>query len=238
MTQRATVFCSSCGVENPIASRYCSACGAVMGTVPSVPPQEQPASAEPPQAAPAPAVAREGLVAAGRQRFAYTALAICSVLGVLVTFMGFGTFGLEWGKQGGGLITTIARPAPGYIVGIFLIIALNPVFFRLVAPRRADVGMAAFRRYRRTLRERDGIRLLLNPGSLRAGVIVLSLVWIGIGAMPIYNLGSLRDQGFDVAVGLYAAMAVPILGLITTLAMWPGGAEIVYMDRQGVITRG
>ena len=236
MEARSTIFCMACGVENPREARFCAGCGAAIGASAAAQPASSATSSVPPTAGTA--VVREAIVASPLQRVAQVTMGICGGLVAIVVFMGFGVDGLEWGHRGGSFLIEIARPAPGYLIGAFLILFLNPAFFRRVAPRRRDAGMAEVRSYRRTLRTRDGIRLLLAPGGLRAGVVVLSLLWIGIGAIAWYNFGNLGDEGFDVATGMYAAMAIPVAGLIATACMWPIKPEVVYMDRKGAITRG
>ena len=238
MGARSTVFCSSCGTENPVSGRFCSACGAPLGVVtPQAAPVAVVAStvATPPTG---PTVVREGIVASPLQRFAIVAAALCAVAALLVVVLGFGTGGLAWGSRGEGFVKTIAHPAPGYVVGVFLIILLNAAFFRRLAPRRRDIGMAALRKYRRNLRERDGIRFLMAPGGVRPGVVIMSLLWIGIGGIAWYNVGSLGDEGLDLGVGLYLSMMIPVAGVIANVCLWPFRPEIAYMDAQGVITRG
>lgn len=230
MAARTTVFCSSCGVENQATAHFCSACGA------AIPAATAPAAAPVARAAPtSPTVVREGIVATGLQRFGYVAALIASVAAIIATFLGIAKVGgLEWGSSSIGY----ALPAPGYVVGLFIILILNPIVFRVLTPRRRDVGMAPVRSYRRTLRQRDGIRLLLNPSGLRAGIAILALLWIGLAGMAFYNLGNIKDEGFDVALGLYACLVIPILAVIAVACVWPVNPEIVYMDREGLITRG
>lgn len=228
MNARTTVFCSACGVENPIEALFCSACGAKMGTATTAP--------EPTSAA-APAVVREGIVATGVQRVAYAVAAICGLAAFVVTVLAFGSGGLAWATRESGFLE-IAGPAPGYVGGVLLIVVLNAFLLRRLVPRRRDVGAAVLRRYRRTLRERDGIRFLLVPGGLRAGIVIISLLWIGIGGIALYNLAQVGDNGWEAGTGLYLSMVIPVIGLISTACVWPFAAETVYMDRQGVITRG
>ncbi len=209
MSTPSKVFCSSCGVENLPGAKFCSACGAAMGAAVVT---RAPASG--------PTVVREGLVGSALQRAAHvtmTLAALVTVLAVLAAFFG----ALEWGSKTSGFLETRALPGAGYIVLALLIVILNPMLFRVIVPRRRDVGMQAVRRYRRTLRERDGIHLLLAPGAI---------AWV--------NIGSLGDEGFDVQVGIYVCTVLPIVGLIATICLWPFRSERVYMDRQGVITRG
>ena len=226
MTTRSKVYCSSCGGGNSAEEKFCSTCGSTMGMVNA-------------PAAPTTTVVREGVVATGVQHVGYTGASIVAILTLLVTIFGLGdVFGLRWGSRPVGFLTEIAKPAPGYIVGIVIVLILNASFFRLMAPRRRDVGMSAVRSYRRTLRTRDGIRLLLSPSGLRAGVVTVSLLWIGMGAMALFDFGILGDDGFDTGTGLYASIVLPILGVIATACLWPMSTETVSMDRRGVIIRG
>jgi len=234
MAARTTVFCSSCGVENQATAHFCSACGAVIAAA-TAPAAASAAAPVTRAAATSPTVVREGIVATGLQRFGYIAALIASVAAIIATFLGIAKVGgLEWGSSSIGY----ALPAPGYVVGLFIILILNPIVFRVLTPRRRDVGMAPVRSYRRTLRQRDGIRLLLNPSGLRAGIAILALLWIGLAGMAFYNLGNVKDEGFDVSLGLYACLVIPILAVIAVACVWPVNPEIVYMDREGLITRG
>jgi hypothetical protein len=233
MAARTTVFCSSCGVENQATAHFCSACGAVIAAV-SAPASPSGAKASAPAAA-SPTVVREGIVATGLQRFAYVAASVLGLAALIASFLGIAKVGgLEWGTSDLGY----ALPAPGYVVGVFIIVILNLIVFRLLVPRRRDVGMAAVRSFRRTLRERDGIRMLLNPNGLRAGIVILALLWIGHAGMAFNNLGNVEDEGFDAALGLYVCLVIPILAVIAVACVWPVKPEVVYMDRDGLITRG
>lgn len=240
MSARNTVFCSSCGVENLAGARFCSACGAAMLVVTAPTAKTAPITTTAPAAAPitaaaSPTIVREGIVGTGLQRFAYLAASLAGIAALFAVFLGIPHVGgLEWGTRPDGF----ALPAPLYVVGMIIVIILNPLVFRMVHPRQRDVGRAAVRSYRRTLRQRDGIRLLLNPSGLKAGIVIEALLWVGLGALAYYNLGNLQDQGFDVAVGLYACLAIPIVGVIGAACLWPVSPDIVYMDRAGVITRG
>ena len=237
MAARTTVFCSSCGVENQATAHFCSACGAVIAAPvgSAAAPTASPAAKAAAPAGASPTIVREGIVATGLQRFGYVAASVLGLAAVIVSFLGIAKVGgLEWGSSGLGY----ALPAPGFVVGVIIIVILNPIVFRILTPRRRDVGMAAARSFRRTLRERDGIRLLLNPSGLKAGIVIVALLWIGLAGMAFYNLGNVKDEGFDPAVGLYACLVIPILAVIAVACVWPVGPEIVYMDREGVITRG
>lgn len=234
MTTRTTLFCSSCGTENPIGGRFCSACGVVMGEVAGTP-----GSGPATPAGAAATVVREGLAGTLLQRVAVTVSALLAALLVCATVLGMGaTSGIVWATRRSGALTEVAHPAILYAFGTVLAIVLLSAFFRNLAPKRADVGMKALRHYRRTLRERDGIRVLLQPGGVRTGVVVVCLLWLGLAGIAWYNLGDLRDQGADIAFGMWVSIVVPLIALVPTIALWPFGAERVFMDRQGVITRG
>lgn len=235
MTTRTTLFCSSCGMENPIGGRFCSTCGVPLGTVAA--PAAVPATIPP--VATDPRVVQEGLAGTLVQRIAQPMVSLIALAVFLITVLGMGTTsGWVWATRQSGIMIEVAHPAIAYAIGAVLAVLLPALFFKILVPHRRDVGMKAVRRYRRTVRERDGIRLLLKPGGLRAGVVVISLLWLGLAALAWFNLGSLRDEGATIEFGMWLAIALPLVGLVPTVVMWPFSGERVFMDRQGAITRG
>lgn len=235
MTTRTTVFCSSCGMENPIAGRFCSTCGVALGTVGGTPVPL--AGAAPPPVGVT--TVTEGLVGTLVQRIAMPSVSLLGLAALVATVMGMGaTSGWVWATRRTGALIEVAHPALGYGIGAVLAIILAAAFFRILNPKPRDVGMKAARRYRRTLRERDGIRLLLRPGGVRSGVVVMTLLWLGLIGLAWMNLSDLRDEGATIEFGMWLAILIPAVGLVPTIAMWPFRAERVFMDRQGNITRG
>lgn len=226
MTARTTAFCSSCGMENPIEARFCSTCGVAMGTV-----------------IPSPVAAttgpvREGLAGTRLQGFAQIALQLVALVTFLATILGMGTSSTwVWATRPVGSLVEVAHPAIGYAVLAVLLILLSSAFIRLLYPKRKDVGIKGIRQFRRTLREHHGIRLLLQPAGLRPGIILMSLMWIGMVAIAWFNLGTLSDQGANLEMGMWLALALPALGLACTVTMWPFSSETVFMERDGTLIR-
>jgi hypothetical protein len=93
------------------------------------------------------------------------------------------------------------------------------------------------RAYRRTLREDEGIRLLLAAAWLRTGVVVLSVLWAVLGVIAVSELNRLDDAGHEIGGALYAGLVLVAVGLASAIAVWPWKAESLYMDRIGGIIR-
>jgi hypothetical protein len=193
-------------------------------------------------------VVREAYAGTVLQRVAYSFLQLSLAATTIAAAISlFGTNPLNWasrpaGFYGGGVIPErtgemYAGAAPGYLVGAVAAILIGAACFRFIAPRSRDVGFAASRRYRRTLRERDGIRLLLARGGLRVGIVVVALILVGLAAIALVNLTGV-EEGWSAEAGIYLALVLPLIGLAATACLWPFGSQLVYMDRQGLITRG
>ncbi|MBI5156439.1 MAG: zinc ribbon domain-containing protein [Acidimicrobiia bacterium] len=227
MAPRATVFCSSCGVENPAAARFCASCGAAMGSV-----------AAPGSAATAATTVRQGLVATRVMRLGHAVKMLTAIALLVAWFLGgMGVSALRWGTRAEGIVETRAFAGAGYVLVMLLVYVLSAGSVRRLAPRRKDVGLPTFRRYRRTLRERDGIRLLMSPRGLRPMIAVAAVLWLVLAWLAWTNTGTLEDEGFTLELGIYLSALAPLVGFIATLCVWPVGAESVGMDPQGNIVR-
>lgn len=251
MTARTTIFCSSCGTSNPLGARFCHACGVVIGTVSPPPSQTAAPALTAPAASPAGPV-REAIAMTSRQHYSYwMGVRPVAIFTFLLTVLGtVGVPGLVWAGRparwipsdtsvlGEWSATMTARPALVYVVASLLVLLLATGLLREVRPRYRDVGGAAYRSFRRTLRQRDGIRSLMAPGGVRIAVVLLVALWVCLAGIAIWNQGDLAGQGYDLSFGIVLAIALPVIGAVGTALLWPVGSESVYMDRQGVITRG
>ena len=100
----------------------------------------------------------------------------------------------------------------GFLVGPILILVSLP----LVVGRRRQL---ALKRYFRT-------RLL-----------IAALLWlIGLGLL-IAKIASL-DDSYTLEAGAYVSGGLMVLGLLSTLAMWPGELPVVRIDRNGMVREG
>lgn len=97
----------------------------------------------------------------------------------------------------------------GFLVGPVLILITLP----LVLGRARQV---ALKRYFRT-------RLVLAASLWLAGLIALIARVVDL------------DAGYDVKAGTYVSAGLLLLGLLSTLAMWPGDLPVVQVNRKGKV---
>lgn len=95
----------------------------------------------------------------------------------------------------------------GFLVGPILILAALP----LVVGRSRQL---ALKRY------------------FRARLVLAALLWAAGLVALIAKVAGL--DGYDIEAGTYVSGGLMILGLLATLAMWPGRLPVVKVDRRGV----
>lgn len=96
----------------------------------------------------------------------------------------------------------------GFLVGPVLILVALP----LVVGRARQV---ALKRLFRT-------RLVIAAVLWAAGLVIL--------------LAKVSDlDGYDLEAGFYVSVSLLVLGLVSTLAMWPGDLPVVKVDRKGMV---
>jgi hypothetical protein len=191
---------------------------------------------------------REGIVASPRQvvgwRFSQVAYAALAALLVLVMM---GVHAFDWAERSSGILLEWARPSLVFFAGLLIlglvlaasVTRLLPRAGDLRAARRAAGGGAAFRQalrdQSRALRDQRGISLLLRSRGLVAGLIILTLLWLGLEASALYNLRLFTDDGgWTIRPGMYGAIAVTALGALGALLTLPGpNRRVVRMDSLG-----
>jgi hypothetical protein len=192
-----------------------------------------------------PAPVREAIGATVVQTVAVVAHAVTATLVFLIALVGsFGAEPLRWASLQAGAVADLQAGAVGeavppsrpYLAVASLIVVLASLFVRVLHPNPGDSGMSR-RAYRRTLREDEGIRLLLAAAWLRTGVVVLSVLWAVLGVIAVSELNRLDDAGHEIGGALYAGLVLVAVGLASAIAVWPWKAESLYMDRIGGIIR-
>ncbi|MGN6202593.1 MAG: hypothetical protein ACTHNY_09335, partial [Solirubrobacterales bacterium] len=68
----------------------------------------------------------------------------------------------------------------------------------------------------------------------RARLVLAALLWIaGLVALIVKVSG--LDASYDLEAGAYVSAALLVIGLISTLAMWPGDLPVVQVNRKGTV---
>lgn len=98
---------------------------------------------------------------------------------------------------------------PGFLVGPALILITLP----LVIGRRRQL---ALKRY------------------FRARLVVAALLWLAGLGLLIAKVSGL-DSSYEIEAGTYVSGALIVLGLLSTLAMWPGDLPVVRVNRKGIV---
>ncbi len=153
---------------------------------------------------------REAYVPSRRVRLASDVAGLCAAL-LLIGLLG--TAFTWWGRSD--LFDLASSPLEaikidtGFLVGPTLILVALP----LVVGRARQL---ALRRY------------------FRVRLLIAALLWlIGLGLL-IAKIASL-DGSYTLEAGAYVSGALMTLGLLSTLAMWPGELPVVQIDRNGMV---
>jgi len=151
---------------------------------------------------------RDAYVPNRRVRLASDVAGLCAVL-LLIGLLG--TALTWWGRSDLFDLAANSREAvkidTGFLVGPVLILVVLP----LVVGRARQV---ALKRYFRS-------RLLIAALLWLAGLVILLAKVSGL-------------DGYDLEAGFYVSTGLLGLGLVSTLAMWPGDLAVVQVDRKGM----
>lgn len=77
-------------------------------------------------------------------------------------------------------------------------------------------------------------RQLALKRYFRARLVIAALLWLAGLVILIVKVSEL-DASYDLEAGAYVSAALMALGLISTLAMWPGDLPVVQVDRNGMV---
>jgi hypothetical protein len=153
---------------------------------------------------------RDAYVPNRRVRLASDIAGICAAL-LLVGLLGAAF--TWWGRSALFDLASNSREAvkigAGFLVGPALILIVLP----LVLGRARQL---ALRRWFRA-------RLLLAALLWTAGLVTLAVKVAGL------------DASYDLEAGTYVSAALLLIGLVSTLAMWPGDLALVQVNRKGTV---
>ncbi len=225
------VFCPYCGFSF-VAAPAPAPAPVEAGAVPAPPPPVPQASSG--TSAPVGEI-REGIVGSARTRLGEVLFGASVAAMILVNFAAAAEVtSLAWGEHG----LAYALTWPAFIVGAIIVAVIALSGARALAPRSRDVGSAAKRSYRARLKGEYGIGALYRRRGMRGSLVAAALLLIGLGAGVLWQMGNLRDDGYELRLGIYLAAILVVVALVGAVLMWPSGsAETVYMDKEGNIHR-
>ncbi|HEU5063931.1 MAG TPA: hypothetical protein VFT79_12390 [Solirubrobacterales bacterium] len=152
---------------------------------------------------------RDAYVPNRRVRLASDVAGLCAIL-LLVGLLGAAI--TWWGRSDFFDLASNSREAikinAGFLVGPVLILVALP----LVIGRARQVALKR---------------------HFRARLLIAALLWIAGLAILLAKVADL--DGYDLEAGTYVSAALMILGLASTLAMWPGDLPVVQVDRKGKV---
>lgn len=151
---------------------------------------------------------REAYVPSRRVRLASDAAAACAAL-LLVGLLGAGF--TWWDRSAlfdlaGNSLQTV-KIDPGFLVGPALILITLPLVF-------GRSRQLALKRY------------------FRARLALAALLWVA-GLIALIAKVSGLDASYDIKAGTYVSAGLLLIGLLSTLAMWPRDLSVVLVNRTG-----
>jgi len=153
---------------------------------------------------------REAYMPTRRVRLASDVAGLCAVL-LLVGLIG--TAFTWWGRSALFDLASneleVVKIDTGFLVGPILILVVLPLV----------LGRA---------------RQLALKRLFRARLLLAALLWVAGLAILVAKVSGL-DSSYDVEAGTYVSGGLMLLGLLATLAMWPGDLPVVRIDRNGLV---
>lgn len=153
---------------------------------------------------------REAYVPNRRVRLASDVAGICAVL-LLVGLIG--TAFTWWGRSALFDLASnelqVVKIDTGFLIGPVLILVTLPLV----------LGRA---------------RQLALKRLFRARLLLVALLWVAGLVILVANVSGL-DSSYSVEAGTYVSGGLMLLGLVATLAMWPGDLPVVTIDRNGLV---
>lgn len=68
----------------------------------------------------------------------------------------------------------------------------------------------------------------------RLRIAIAALLWVAGLLLLLLKIASL-DPSYTIEAGTYVSAGLMLLGLLATLAMWPGDLRVVQVDRNGLV---
>jgi hypothetical protein len=153
---------------------------------------------------------REAYVPSRRVRLASDVATVCAAL-LLIGLLG--TAFTWWGRSALFDLASNSRGTvkidPGFLVGPALILIVLPLVFG--RPRQL-----ALKRY------------------FRARLLAAALLWVAGLIALIVKVADL-DSSYAIEAGTYVSAGLILVGLASTLAMWPGDLPVTQVNRKGTV---
>lgn len=153
---------------------------------------------------------RDAYAPSRRVRLASDVAGLCAVL-LLIGLLGAAF--TWWGRSSLFDLASNSREAikidTGFLVGPILILVALP----LVIGRARQVALKRL---------------------FRARLVIAALLWVAGLAILLARVNGL-DASYSIEAGTYISAGLMLLGLLATLAMWPGDLRIVRVDRNGLV---
>jgi hypothetical protein len=155
---------------------------------------------------------RDAYVPNRRVRLASDVAGLCAVL-LLIGLLGAAF--TWWGRSDFFDLAGNSREAikidTGFLVGPILVLVALP----LVIGRARQLALKRYFRIR---------------------LVIAALLWLA-GLVALIARLVILDSSYTLEAGAYISGGLMLLGLLSTLAMWPGDLTIVQVDRNGMVRR-
>ncbi len=255
-------YCIAChSVVDASAEELCAVCGGeltdpfldselVESAPPAVPGTPAPPDAPPSGEVKARVVSRRIAVGYGLAGFAATALILFAVASWSTT--SGAAYGITEAPSGGifsfaqetssaGRITVLySAPLGLFILPLLILLALALGGAALLPRTVRGIGGGKLKRRReltRDLKRRFGSATLLRPRGLWVAFWISLVLWAGVIAVVLYNVGLHGDEpGIELLPGMVVAAGLGTAGLVSTLTMLPVGGRRILVADTGTVT--